>query len=74
MAYLPQKLDVSDAPAGTGATAGDLAYYAPWGNLALFYKKAACAPGLVHLGRIDGDLGRLAQLTDGPVIIEQVRD
>ena len=74
IAYLPQKLDVADAPKGTAAVPGDLAYYAPWGNLALFYKKTAHAAGLVRLGRIDGDIGKLSRLGDGIVTIERVDD
>jgi hypothetical protein len=51
--YPPRKLSATDAPAGTTPSAGDICYYAPWGNLALFYRGAAHASGLVKLGRID---------------------
>jgi hypothetical protein len=63
---LPRKLVTTGAPAGTAATAGDIAYYAPWGNLALFYRSFGYSDGLVRLGRIDagGDaLGRPGPLT-----------
>ena len=56
IAYLPGKLTVKGMPDGTDARAGDLAYYAPWGNLALFYKDAPYARGLVRLGHVEGDL------------------
>jgi hypothetical protein len=36
--YLPRKLSTKGAPSGSDPSAGDIAYYAPWGNLALFYK------------------------------------
>ena len=49
IAYLPRKLSTKDAPAGSDASVGDIAYYAPWGNLAIFYKarpvcERACPP------------------------------
>jgi len=33
---------------------GDIAYYASWGNLALFYRDFGWSAGLVRLGRLDG--------------------
>ena len=50
---LPKKLSTKDAPAGIDPSIGDIAYYAPWGNLAIFYKDFAYSRGLVKLGRID---------------------
>lgn len=50
---LPAGLSVSDSPAGTDARKGDITFYAPWGNLALFYKDSGYASGLVRLGQFD---------------------
>lgn len=50
---LPRKLWTSGAPEGMAASAGDIMHYAPWGNLALFYRDAPHASGLVRLGRFD---------------------
>ena len=50
---LPKKLSTKDAPAGIDSSVGDITYYAPWGNLALFYKDFGYSRGLVKLGRID---------------------
>lgn len=50
---LPKRLSTKDAPEGVGPAVGDIAYYAPWGNLAIFYKDFAYSRGLVRLGRID---------------------
>ena len=36
--YLPRKLSTTGAPAGSTPSAGDVSYYAPWGNLAFFRK------------------------------------
>jgi hypothetical protein len=38
VADLPRELDTTGAPEPVAATVGDIAYYAPWGNLALFYQ------------------------------------
>lgn len=59
IAYLPRKLDTRDAPDGYTPRAGDLAYYAPWGNLALFYRDFRHSPGLVRLGRLTSPLEAL---------------
>jgi len=52
IAYLPRKLSTTGAPPGSDPSVGDIAYYAPWGNLAIFYKDAPYAKGLIPLGRI----------------------
>ena len=51
---LSKKLSRTGAPEGVEPSAGDIAYYAPWGNLAIFYKGFRYSPGLVRLGRLDG--------------------
>ena len=52
IAYLDTQLDTSDAPDKCTPKSGDLAYYAPWGNLAFFYQDFREAPELVPLGKI----------------------
>jgi hypothetical protein len=52
VADLPRPLDLDGEPAGTSAGPGDLAHYAPWGNLALFYGDQPRAAGLVRLGQL----------------------
>src|SRR5207244_13172748 len=47
IAYLPRKLSAAGAPAGSDPSDGDIAYYGPWGNLAIFYKDAPYARGLI---------------------------
>jgi hypothetical protein len=59
IAYLTRKLtEEGSGPFGNEAP-GDLAYYAPWGNLAFFYDSYRYSRGLIRLGRIDGDLAPL---------------
>lgn len=51
----PKKLSTSGAPDGFDPVAGDIAYYAPWGNLAIFYRDFRYSRNLIRLGKIDGD-------------------
>ena len=56
ISYLPRKLSTAGMPDGVDPDRGDIAYYAPWGNLAIFYKDAPYATGLLRLGRIDAGI------------------
>ncbi len=53
IADLPTRLATEGEPAGVDPKPGDLAYYAPWGNLVIFYKDFTYSRGLVRLGRLD---------------------
>ena len=48
---LPKRLSTKDAPRGSDPSLGDIAYYAPWGNLAIFYRDAKYANGLISSGK-----------------------
>lgn len=52
---LPKKLSRKGAPSTMTPKVGDITYYAPWGNLAIFYRDFGNSPGLIKLGVIDGD-------------------
>ncbi|WP_459740117.1 cyclophilin-like fold protein [Streptomyces sp. E-15] len=57
----PRKLTTENAPAPQAPKTGDLTYYAPWGNLAIFYKDGPSASSdLLVLGHIDADTDRLS--------------
>ena len=71
VADLPRKLSTDGAPSGVDPEAGDIAYYAPWGNLAIYYRDFGYSRGLVRLGRIELGAEQLASL-EGPVTIEAV--
>lgn len=58
---LPRRLSQDGAPAGYKASVGDITYYAPWGNLAIFYRDFRYASGLIRLGRIDSGVDALNQ-------------
>ena len=47
--------DTSDAPDSCDPAPGDLTMYAPWGNLAVFYRDYGLSPGLVPLGKLDSE-------------------
>jgi hypothetical protein len=71
---LPRKLTTSAAPAASTPAAGTIAYYAPWGNLAFFYKPFARSNGLILLGSIDTDIGLLARSGSLDVKVELISD
>lgn len=60
IADLPSRLSTKGTPEGIDPAIGDITYYAPWGNLALFYRDFGYARGLVRLGRIESGVARLA--------------
>lgn len=47
--YPPEKLATEHTPMAN-AKAGTLAYYAPWGDVVMFYKNFGSASGLYELG------------------------
>lgn len=67
---LPRKLTKQGAPVGSDPSVGDIAYYAPWGNLALFYKDFRYSDGLILLGKLDGDAETLSGPGSVKVMIE----
>ncbi|WP_424245848.1 hypothetical protein Dip510_000785 [Elusimicrobium posterum] len=71
--YLPAKLSTENAPYGIKPTAGDIAYYAPWGNIAIFYKDAPYANGLILIGKIDAGVKKLGALGDKKIKIEVIK-
>uniref|UniRef100_A0A9E8CS42 Cyclophilin-like fold protein n=1 Tax=Bosea sp. NBC_00436 TaxID=2969620 RepID=A0A9E8CS42_9HYPH len=53
IAYLPRKLTEAGSGAFGNEQPGDLCYYAPWGNLAMFHDPYRWSRGLIRLGRFD---------------------
>ena len=56
---LPKRLSTEGAPPGADPSVGDIAYYAPWGNLAIYYRDFGYSNGLVKLGKIDSGVEAL---------------
>ncbi|ORC51194.1 hypothetical protein BZK31_27765 [Pseudomonas floridensis] len=58
---LPRTLSTQGAAPGITPAAGDFAYYAPWGNIAIFHKGFKYSPGLIKLGRLESELDLIRQ-------------
>ncbi len=54
-----------------GEAQGDLCYYAPWGNLALYYAGYRYSSGLIRIGRLDGGVEPLLKRGRFPVRVER---
>ena len=61
IAWLPTKLRRADSGASMTPRRGDIAYYAPWGNLAIFREDFRQSSGLIKLGRVVEGLKSLDQ-------------
>ncbi len=70
---LPKRLSTEDAPPGSDPAVGDIAYYAPWGNLAIYYRDFGYSDGLVILGKIEGGIEALNVPGSVKVTIEQMQ-
>lgn len=60
--FYPEPLDVSDTPAA-GVEVGTLAYYAPWGDVVMFYDTYRANPSLYELGRAVSGAEQLRELS-----------
>lgn len=72
IADLPQPLSTEGTPDGIDPGIGDITYYAPWGNLAIFYRGFGYSRGLVRLGRLESDVEALAEIDGASVRIEHI--
>jgi len=70
----PKKLDTSDAPVGYDPSVGDLTLYAPWGNLAFFYRDHGYAHGLVPLGTIESGAAFLEEVDRAAAVVVEVAE
>ncbi len=59
IAYLPRKLDETGSGPFDREAPGDLAYYAPWGNLVFYHAGYRYSRGLIRLGRLEGGVAPL---------------
>lgn len=65
---LPRRLSTVQAPDGMTPEAGDITYYAPWGNLAIFARGRAYGRSLIPLGKVDSGLPVLQR--HGPLAVQ----
>ncbi len=69
IADLPVRLDATGAPPVHRGLPGEIAYFAPWGNLALFYGEGTFTGGLIRLGTLaPDDLAILTKLRGSTTI------
>lgn len=61
IATVPRRLPLDGMPDGDDPQPADIGYFAPWGNLVLYYGDVDYYPGIMSLGRLDGDAGVLEQ-------------
>ncbi len=60
-APLPRKLTVDGMPAGDDPHVGDLGYWAPDGDLVVYYGDVGYWTGIMRLGEFDGDVAAIAR-------------
>lgn len=72
IAYLPRKLTEDGSGRFGNEAAGDLCYYAPWGNLAMFHGSYRWSRGLIRLGRLDQGAKPLLLRGEHPLSVEIV--
>jgi hypothetical protein len=64
---LPRPLSLEGQPEGADPDVGDVGYYAPGNDLVLYYGDQSYFPGIVVLGRLNGDAAERIADMDGPV-------
>lgn len=73
ISYPPSELSKEGAPSGIEPAAGDFTYYAPWGNLAIFYEDFRHSNGLIKLGEFESGIEKLLVLDgDFEMVIELI--
>ena len=60
-------LSLDGQPAGADPGVGDLGYYAPGGDVVLYYGDQSYLTGIVVLGRMEGDAAERIAAVEGPV-------
>lgn len=72
IAYLPRKLAIDGHGPFANELPGDIGYWSPWGNLALYHGSYHYDPGLVRLGRWDGDFAPLLTRGEFPLRVQAI--
>jgi hypothetical protein len=72
ISYLPRKLTEEGSGRFGNERAGDLCYFAPWGNLAMFHAGYRWSQGLIRLGRFEGSIDPLLLPGEFPLRIDLV--
>lgn len=73
ISYPTNKLSTEKALPGIDPKVGDFCYYAPWGNLAIYYKDFGYSTGLIKLGEIESGIEKLENLNGNfKVTVERI--
>ena len=64
---VPEPLSLDGQPEGADPEVGDLGYYAPGNDLVLYYGDQSYFPGIVVLGRLDGNAAERIAALDGAI-------
>ena len=60
--YLPRELRHEGSPSSCDPSVGTFAYYAPWGNLSVFYRDFRHSNGLIPLGHVESGMDQLTNM------------
>ena len=69
--YPPEKLNTADTPLAKNVQPGTLAYYAPWGDVVMFYERFGSAAGLYELGHAVSGKEYIQEMS-GEIRIEKI--
>lgn len=58
----PRRIATEGMPDSIEPLAGDLTFYVPWGNIAIFYREFRLSRGLIRFGRITSGIEKLAAM------------
>ena len=72
IAYLPRPLTQEGSAPFFDEAPGDLGYWAPWGNLAMYHGSYRYESGLIRLGRFDDGPGPLLTRGEHPLRVERI--
>jgi hypothetical protein len=71
---LRRELSVDGMPEGDDPAIGDIGYWAPDGNLVLYYGDVGYWSGIMRIGEFDGNMDAIARQTgDFTVTVERAR-
>lgn len=74
ISYLPKELSLGNSPRASDPKKGDISYYAPWGNLAVFVQDFQYSDNLIPLGKLPDDaLEALQNCGSSPVEFQVVK-
>ena len=63
LAPLPRKLSMDGVPAGADPLAREIGYYDPAGVVVFYYSDVGYFPGIVRIGRFDGNMDAITSQT-----------